>query len=53
MVILRPKRQVYANLGRALAAADAGPEHVARITIYVVDYERDKCSVWRRCLRAI
>jgi enamine deaminase RidA (YjgF/YER057c/UK114 family) len=36
-------RQVYANLGRALAAAGAGPEQVARITIYVVDYERDKC----------
>ncbi len=36
-------RQVYANLGRALAAAGAGPEHVARITVYVVDYERDAC----------
>ncbi|ALN91565.1 MULTISPECIES: RidA family protein [Lysobacter] len=36
-------RQVYANLGRALAAAGAGPEHVARITIYVVNYERDAC----------
>ncbi|MGO4781421.1 RidA family protein, partial [Lysobacter sp. 2RAB21] len=36
-------RQVYANLGRALAAAGAGPEHVARITIYVVNYERDTC----------
>jgi enamine deaminase RidA (YjgF/YER057c/UK114 family) len=36
-------RQVYANLGRALAAAGAGPEHVARITIYVVNYDRDQC----------
>jgi enamine deaminase RidA (YjgF/YER057c/UK114 family) len=36
-------RQVYANLGRALAAAGAGPEQVARITIYVVNYERDQC----------
>jgi enamine deaminase RidA (YjgF/YER057c/UK114 family) len=36
-------RQVYANLGRALAAAGAGPKQVARITIYVVNYERDKC----------
>ena len=35
-------RQVYANLGRALAAAGAGPKQVARITIYVVDYERDE-----------
>jgi len=36
-------RQVYANLGRALAAAGAGPKHVARITIYIVNYERDRC----------
>jgi enamine deaminase RidA (YjgF/YER057c/UK114 family) len=36
-------RQVYANLGRALAAAGAGPKQVARITIYVVNYERDQC----------
>jgi len=34
-------RQVFANLGRALAAAGALPKHVARITIYVVDYRRD------------
>ena len=34
-------RQVFANLGRALAAAGALPKHVARITIYVVDYSRD------------
>jgi enamine deaminase RidA (YjgF/YER057c/UK114 family) len=36
-------RQVYANLGRALAAAGARPEQVARITIYVVNYKRDEC----------
>lgn len=36
-------RQVYANLGRALAAAGAEPQHVARITVYVVNYERDRC----------
>jgi enamine deaminase RidA (YjgF/YER057c/UK114 family) len=35
-------RQVFANLGRALAAAGASPEQVARITIYVVGYERDR-----------
>jgi len=29
-------RQVFANLGRALAAAGARPDQVARITIYVV-----------------
>ncbi|MGL4966010.1 MAG: RidA family protein [Inquilinus sp.] len=34
-------RQVFANLGRALAAAGALPKHVAKITIYVVDYRRD------------
>jgi enamine deaminase RidA (YjgF/YER057c/UK114 family) len=34
---------VYANLGRALAAAGARPDQVARITIYVVNYERDAC----------
>ena len=32
-------RQVFANLGRALAAAGALPEHVTKITIYVVDYQ--------------
>jgi enamine deaminase RidA (YjgF/YER057c/UK114 family) len=34
-------RQVFTNLGRALVAAGALPQHVARITIYVVDYQRD------------
>ncbi len=36
-------RQVFSNLGRALAAAGARPEHVCRITIYVVHYNRDEC----------
>ena len=31
-------RQAFANVGRALAAAGAGPEQVARITIYVVHH---------------
>ena len=35
-------RQVFANLGRALAAAGALPEQVTRITIYVVGYRRDE-----------
>jgi enamine deaminase RidA (YjgF/YER057c/UK114 family) len=35
-------RQVFANLGRALAAAGAGPKDVAKITIYVVGYKRDE-----------
>jgi enamine deaminase RidA (YjgF/YER057c/UK114 family) len=33
--------QAFANLGRALAAAGALPSQVVRITIYVVDYQRD------------
>ena len=36
-------RQVFANLGRALAAAGAAPAQVTRITIYVVNYNRDEC----------
>ena len=34
-------RQVFGNLGRALAAAGAQPDQVARITIYVVDHKRE------------
>ncbi len=33
-------RQVFANLGRALAAAGARPDQVTKITIYVKDYRR-------------
>jgi enamine deaminase RidA (YjgF/YER057c/UK114 family) len=36
-------RQVFSNLGRALAAAGARPEQVTKINIYVVNYERDAC----------
>src|SRR5579863_220959 len=36
-------RQVFGNLGRALAAAGARPEQVCKITIYVVNYKRDEC----------
>ena len=35
-------RQVFGNLGRALAAAGARPEQVCKITIYVVNYKRDE-----------
>lgn len=34
-------RQVFANLGRALAAGGAKLEQVAKITIYVVDHKRE------------
>ena len=36
-------RQVFGNLGRALAAAGARPDQVSKITIYVVNYKRDEC----------
>src|SRR3981189_3365263 len=35
-------RLAFGNLGRALAAAGARPEHVCKITIYVIDYNRDE-----------
>jgi enamine deaminase RidA (YjgF/YER057c/UK114 family) len=38
-------RQVFANLGRALAAASARPEQVTKITIYVVNHRRDYLPV--------
>jgi enamine deaminase RidA (YjgF/YER057c/UK114 family) len=38
-------RQVYANLGRALAAAGTRPDQVARISIYVVDYKPEYLPV--------
>jgi len=38
-------RQVFANLGRALAAAGARPEQVAKITIYVVHHRPEYLSV--------
>jgi enamine deaminase RidA (YjgF/YER057c/UK114 family) len=36
-------RQVFGNLGRALTSAGARPDQVTRITIYVVNYNRDEC----------
>jgi enamine deaminase RidA (YjgF/YER057c/UK114 family) len=38
-------RQVFANLGLALAAAGAHPSQVAKITIYVVHYRREYLPV--------
>ncbi len=34
--------QVMRNLGRALAAAGAGYEHIVKITTYVVDYKPEQ-----------
>jgi enamine deaminase RidA (YjgF/YER057c/UK114 family) len=38
-------RQVFANLGRALAAAGARPDQVTKITIYVAGYRREQLAV--------
>jgi enamine deaminase RidA (YjgF/YER057c/UK114 family) len=38
-------RQVFANLGRALAAAAARPDEVAKITIYVVRHQPEYLPV--------
>jgi enamine deaminase RidA (YjgF/YER057c/UK114 family) len=38
-------RQVFANVGRALAAAGAAPKQVAKITIYVVGYRAEYLPV--------
>jgi enamine deaminase RidA (YjgF/YER057c/UK114 family) len=38
-------RQVFANLGRALAAGGARPEQVTKITIYVAGYRREYLPV--------
>jgi enamine deaminase RidA (YjgF/YER057c/UK114 family) len=38
-------RQVFANLGRALAAADARPGQVAKITIYVAQHRPEHLPV--------
>lgn len=37
-------QQVFANVGRALAAAGAQPEDVTKITIFVVGYRREHLS---------
>ncbi len=38
-------RQVFANVGRALAAAGARPDQVTKITIFVVGYRREQLQV--------
>jgi enamine deaminase RidA (YjgF/YER057c/UK114 family) len=46
-------RQAFANVGRALAAAGAGPEHVARITIYVVGHRPELLPAISNARRAV
>ena len=36
-------KQVFANVGTALRGAGATPADVTKITIYVVNYDRDEC----------
>jgi enamine deaminase RidA (YjgF/YER057c/UK114 family) len=38
-------RQVFGNLGRALAAVGARPKQVSKITIYVVNHKREYLPV--------
>jgi enamine deaminase RidA (YjgF/YER057c/UK114 family) len=46
-------RQVFANLGRALAAAGASPADVARITIYVVGHRPEYLPVIEQARAAL
>ena len=46
-------RQVFANLGRALAAADARPSQVAKITIYVVHHRPEYLPVIEKARAAL
>jgi enamine deaminase RidA (YjgF/YER057c/UK114 family) len=38
-------RQVFANIGRALAAAGARPQQVTRLTIFVANYRREHLAM--------
>jgi enamine deaminase RidA (YjgF/YER057c/UK114 family) len=37
--------QVFANIGRALAAAGARPEQVTKLTIFVANYRREHLAM--------
>lgn len=38
-------RQVFANIGRALAAAGARPQQVTKLTIFVANYKREHLTM--------
>jgi len=38
-------RQVFANIGRALAAAGAEPQQVTKLTIFVANYRREHLAM--------
>ena len=44
---------MFANVGRALAAAGARPDQVAKITIYVVQYRREHLPVIEEARAAV
>jgi enamine deaminase RidA (YjgF/YER057c/UK114 family) len=46
-------QQVFTNVGRALAAAGATPDQVAKITIYVVGYRREHLPVIEEARAAV
>jgi enamine deaminase RidA (YjgF/YER057c/UK114 family) len=46
-------RQVFANLGRALAAAGARPDQVAKITIYVIRHRPEFLPVIEQARQAL
>jgi enamine deaminase RidA (YjgF/YER057c/UK114 family) len=46
-------RQVFANLGRALAAAGARPDQVAKITIYVIGHRPEFLPVIEQARQAL
>jgi enamine deaminase RidA (YjgF/YER057c/UK114 family) len=46
-------RQVFANLGRALAACDARPGQVAKMTIYVVHHRPEYLPVIEEARKAL
>jgi enamine deaminase RidA (YjgF/YER057c/UK114 family) len=46
-------RQVFGNVGRALAAAGARPEQVTKITIFVVGYRREQLPAIEAGRRAL
>jgi enamine deaminase RidA (YjgF/YER057c/UK114 family) len=46
-------RQVFGNVGRALAAAGARPEQVTKITIFVVGFRREQLPAIEAARRAL
>jgi Endoribonuclease L-PSP len=43
--VVAPSCQVFANIGRALAAAGARPQQVTKLTIFVANYRREHLAM--------